>query len=43
MARLTVPWRSGLLARILGGTWYLLYVVGQVEQSARLCPSPSRS
>nr|XP_017515524.2 ADAMTS-like protein 1 isoform X2 [Manis javanica] len=29
MARLTVPWRSGLLARILGGTWYLLYVVGQ--------------
>ncbi|XP_036744022.2 ADAMTS-like protein 1 isoform X1 [Manis pentadactyla] len=30
MARLAVPWRSGLLARILGGTWYLLYVVGQV-------------
>ncbi|XP_019656812.2 ADAMTS-like protein 1 isoform X5 [Ailuropoda melanoleuca] len=30
MARLAAPWHSRLLARILGGTWCLLYVAGQV-------------
>ncbi|XP_059745367.1 ADAMTS-like protein 1 isoform X2 [Bos taurus] len=30
MARLAAPQRSGLLARILGGTWCLLCVAGQV-------------
>eukprot|EP00071_Canis_lupus_P022751 XP_013973261.1 ADAMTS-like protein 1 isoform X2 [Canis lupus familiaris] len=30
MARLAAPRRSRLLARILGGTWCLLYVAGQV-------------
>ncbi|XP_054545120.1 ADAMTS-like protein 1 isoform X2 [Talpa occidentalis] len=30
MTRLAVPWRPGVLARILGGTWCLLYVTGQV-------------
>lgn len=36
MARLAAPQRSGLLARILGGTWCLLCVAGQVGQFARL-------
>ncbi|XP_022429491.1 ADAMTS-like protein 1 isoform X1 [Delphinapterus leucas] len=30
MAGLAAPWSSGLLARILGGTWCLLCVAGQV-------------
>lgn len=41
MAQPAAPWRSGLLARILGGTWCLLYVAGQVGQSARLASLPS--
>lgn len=41
MARLAAPWHSRLLARILGGTWCLLYVAGQVRRSARLAsPHP---
>lgn len=40
MARLAAPQRSGLLARILGGTWCLLCVAGQVGQFARLVSPP---
>lgn len=40
MARLAAPQRSGLLARILGGTWCLLCVAGQVGQLARLVSPP---
>lgn len=40
MAGLAAPWSSGLLARILGGTWCLLCVAGQVGQLARLASLP---
>lgn len=36
MARLETRSRPGFLARLIGGTWYLLCVAGQVGQPARL-------
>lgn len=36
MARRAAPWHSELLVRIFGSTWCLLFVAGQVGQSAHL-------
>lgn len=40
MARLVTRSRLGFLARLIRGTWCLLFVAGQVGQPARLQPPP---